>query len=209
MGMLKTWRKLNQGWPGVIISIVFGVALAAFFYYGVLSTILQTSLPVVAVVSGSMDHGITDDNLKESAYPCGKVVDGYTESFGNWWDLCGGSYAQFGITAEQFMEFPFRDGFKKGDMPIVQKSDSYKEGDIIVYTALNCQTREISESAPIIHRIVEIDEQGIIHTKGDHNRSQNHYENCISKDQVHGRVIFIIPKLGYVKVLASETLGFK
>lgn len=207
--MLKTWKKLNHGWTGIIISIVFGVALAAFFYYGVLATILQTNLPVVAVVSGSMDHGITDDNLKEFAYPCGKVVDGYTESFEKWWDSCGGSYAQFGITREQFMDFPFKDGFKKGDMPIVQKADSYKEGDIIVYTALGCQTRQATESAPIIHRIVEIDEQGIIHTKGDHNRSQNNYENCITEDQVHGRVIFIIPKLGYVKVLASEILGFR
>lgn len=207
MDVRKLWKRLNQGWTGIVFSIFLGVTFATFFYYVVLASALQTNFPVVAVVSGSMDHGITDDPTKEGAYPCGKLTEDYKENFDNWWNLCGGSYSQFGINKETFMQFPFKDGFKKGDMPVVQKPKEYKEGDVVVYTAVDCNSRNSVERAPIIHRIVEIDEQGVIHTKGDHNRGQNYYENCVKEEQIHGKVIFIIPKLGYVKVFASELIG--
>jgi len=33
------------------------------------------------------------------------------------------------------------------------------------------------------------------------------FENSIEKSQIHGRVIFIIPKVGYFKVLVSKITG--
>lgn len=203
MDVRELWKRLNEGWVGVIFSVFLGIVFATFFYYVVLATVFQTTLPVVAVFSGSMDH-----DRNEFGYPCEKVVANYKESFNNWWDVCGGTYAQFDITKEKFSQFPFKDGFKTGDMPVVQGKADYKEGDIIVYRALTCDTRALVEKEPIIHRIVKIDERGVIHTKGDHNAGQNNlYENCIQKDQVFGKVIFIIPKLGYVKVLATKIVG--
>ena len=207
MGVRKLWKRLNEGWTGIFFSVFLGILFATFFYYVVLAGALQTSLPVVAVISSSMDHGISGSSLSEIAYPCGnKIVESYDENFDNWWNLCGGSYSQFDISKEKFSEFPFKDGFKLGDMPVVQGSGDYKEGDIVVYTAADCQTGKTVERAPIIHRIVKI-ENGVYHTKGDHNRNQNYYENCIKKEQIHGKVIFIVPKLGYVKVLAAKLLG--
>ncbi len=172
-----------------------------------LSFALATDLPVVAVISNSMDHGIPEDSTTKFAYPCGRAVDNYTENFDNWWNLCGGSYAKFDISKEEFLNFSFKDGLKKGDMPVVQGNTKYKVGDIIVYTAADCGTRAIIQKVPIIHRIVKIDQNGLIYTQGDHNGSQNPYESCIEAGQVHGRVIFIIPKLGYVKVLVSDIFG--
>lgn len=175
----------SQDW----LPYVYGGIFLALLAQRLLGLVLSTSMPVVAVVSSSMDHGIN------SGYPCGVMVANYTESFDNWWELCKHTYEKFNITKEEFANFPFRDGFKIGDMPVVRGSDSYEVGDVIVY--------EAGQPAPIIHRIVKINEDGTYQTKGDHNAGQNPYEYSVKKEQIHGKVIFIIPKLGYFKVFAG------
>ena len=85
-------------------------------------------------------------------------------------------------------------------MPIVQRTDDYKVGDIIVFSVP-------SQRIPIIHRIVKVNSDGSYQTKGDHNALQNPYEYSIQKSQIHGRVIMIIPKLGYFKVFISDLFG--
>jgi signal peptidase I len=190
----KVWSMLSEGWFGYIFYAFLGIISAFFIYNIVLTMILHTDLPIVAVVSGSMDHGYY------YGLPCGGGEKNYVENFDNWWNLCKDFYKDIGITKEQFLNFPFKDGFKRGDMPVVQGSDSYKVGDIIVYSVP-------TERAPIIHRIVKINPDGSFQTKGDHNVAQNVYEYSVKKSQIHGKVIFIIPKLGYFKVLISEILG--
>jgi signal peptidase I len=172
---------------------IFGGVLLAAIVHLSLAVALGNSFPVVAVVSGSMDHGLNSFGL-----PCSKVQKDYVENFDNWWGLCGDTYTEFGITKEQFQSFPFKDGFKIGDLPIIQNAETYHVGDIIVYDA--------DEAAPIIHRIVKINADGTYQTKGDHNLGQNDYEDLISLEQIAGRVIFIIPKVGYFKVLTSGLL---
>ncbi|MEM5802310.1 MAG: signal peptidase I [Candidatus Aenigmatarchaeota archaeon] len=191
----KIWQSLTEGWFGYIFYAALGIIFAYLLQNVILSTLLGTHLPVVAVVSGSMDHG----NYRGSL-PCGGKVENYEENFDNWWELCKGFYENIGITKQQFLTFPFKNGFKRGDMPIVQGSNEYKVGDIIVYSVP-------TERAPIIHRIVKINPDGTYQTKGDHNLAQNPYEYSVRKDQIHGRVIFIIPKLGYFKVILSEIFG--
>jgi signal peptidase I len=175
----------SQDW----LPYIYGGIFLALIVQRLLGLLLSTSMPVVAIVSSSMDHGIS------STYPCGVMVANYTENFDNWWELCKHTYEKFNITKEDFAKFPFRDGLKIGDMPIVQGSDTYKVGDIIVYDA--------GQPAPIIHRIVKINEDGTYQTKGDHNPWQNPYEYSVKKEQIYGKVIFVIPKLGYFKVLSS------
>jgi hypothetical protein len=158
-------------------------------------------LPVVAVVSGSMDHGINENGL-----PCQKAAANYVENFDSWWNLCGYYYLGINITKDQFLAFPFHDGFKKGDMPIVEKSNSYNVGDVVVYT-VPCQ------SVPIIHRIVQIKPDGSFVTKGDHNNNPLVFsggctEYSISRSDIHGKVIFIIPKLGYFKVALTDVWSY-
>jgi signal peptidase I len=194
----EKWRKLTSGWLGYIVYGGLGILAAYLFYYGS-GIILRTDVPFVAVVSSSMDHGITGDSGLQK-WPCQKEREDFVENFDNWWISCGVFYASIGITKEEFHSFPFSNGFKKGDLPIVQGSDSYKVGDIIVFAVPG-------QPAPIIHRIVKINEDGTFQTKGDHNSGQNPYELSIAKNQIKGKVIFIIPKLGYFKVLLSELVG--
>lgn len=188
----KKWDKITSGGFGYIIYAVLGIFSAYAFYFGS-GILLQTDLPFVAVVSGSMDHGVN-----EQGPPC-KQFAGYEESFDNWWNLCGDFYKDLGISKETFSKFPFRDGFKKGDMPIVQ-GNNYKIGDVIVYTVE-------TERAPIIHRIVKLNDNGTYQTRGDHNSAQNSYERSVKSEQIHGRVIFILPKVGYLKVILTEIFG--
>jgi len=82
----------------------------------------------------------------------------------------------------------------------LQGSSNYRVGDVIVYSIHG-------QSIPVIHRIIKINADGSFQTKGDHNSNQLPFEFSIKKDQIHGKVIFIIPKLGYFKVVISRLLG--
>jgi len=58
-----------------------------------------------------------------------------------------------------------------------------------------------SQKVPIIHRIVKINDDGTFQTKGDHNSGQNPYERSVSGSQIRGKVVFVVPYLGYLRVL--------
>ena len=194
----QRFDKLTQGPIGYVVYAILGIFIA-FLLNQTLAFALNTDLPVVAVVSGSMDHGIN-----ENGAPCGKSPENYTETFDNWWNICGDFYKSVNISKENFELFPNHDGFKKGDMPIVEKS-AYKVGDVVVYTVP-------TQQVPIIHRIVKINPDGSFVTKGDHNPNpipfQGGYSEFSIKPQwVHGKVIFIIPKLGYFKVILTDILS--
>ena len=84
--------------------------------------------------------------------------------------------------------------FYKGDMAVVEGVSDIRLGDIIVFDVP-------SRSVPIIHRIISI-QDGEIRTKGDNNPSIDPW--ITSKENVHGKVLFIIPGLGWVKIICAE-----
>ncbi|MEM5793945.1 MAG: hypothetical protein QXD54_02155 [Candidatus Aenigmatarchaeota archaeon] len=180
----SNFEKMTEGWFGYIFYAALGIIIA-FLVNLTLAVALSTDLPVVAVVSGSMIH---DETIELNHYQWLEKKFGYNRSYIDSW--------------------PVNKGFGIGDLPIIQGSKDYKVGDVVVFS-VPC------ESSPIIHRIVYINEDGSYQTKGDHNPDQItkccgiekqvcYTEKSISKDQIHGKVIFIIPKLGYFKVIASE-----
>ena len=83
-----------------------------------------------------------------------------------------------------------------GDIVVVKVNETFKENDIIVYK---------EENSFITHRVIKIDGQDLI-TRGDANNSE---DKPIKSDQILGKVIYIIPKIGIGRrVLASpEILG--
>ena len=75
--------------------------------------------------------------------------------------------------------------------------DEYEVGDIITFVSQDSRY----EGATITHRIVEkrvVDsEESIYTTKGDHNPIID--SSPVKTDAIYGKVLFKIPKIGYVK----------
>ena len=174
-----------------VLHIVGGFVIA-FVIYNLLIFGLGTQMPLVSVFSGSMEHDYFDP---QTGYQTGFLIlnidlDDYWLSYGEW-------YEQEGITKEQFSQWPTSDGFRKGDMLLVVAPSQLELGDIIIFNSGQ-------HNYPIIHRIVEVTEQGY-RTKGDHNSQADSW--TIAEDQVYGEALVVIPVVGWVKVLFSEWTG--
>ena len=181
--------------PSWIANLVVAFLLIRYIVYPVLGIILGTSFPIVAVVSESMEHGLHEGVL------CGQQLPDFHESFDNYWLICGSWYENRNITKEQFLQYPFKNGFDKGDVIILWRANrrNIEKGDILVFQG--------DKPQPIIHRLVDFWQEGeqyYYHTKGDHN-SQSFTgtigETKISEKRIYGQGILRIPYLGWVKIL--------
>lgn len=193
--MAKTKRTLKKiwyfiweddSWASWFVNIILAFILIKFIVYPGLGLFFQTSHPIVAVVSSSMEH---DGNFNE------------------WWDspahcqsgLCTQAefYSVFSIPKSDFQDFKFWNGFNKGDLMVLfgAEPDKIKIGDTIVFNG--------NRADPIIHRVVdiiEIDGTFYFQTKGDHNPSMLNIEQSIPEDNLIGRAVLRVPYLGYVKI---------
>jgi signal peptidase len=77
--------------------------------------------------------------------------------------------------------------------------DGYHPGDVITFRH-SAYTTDV-----VTHRITHIMPNGLIHTKGDGNRTADVWQ--IRPDQVRGRVIAGIPLLGYLAVFLQQPSG--
>jgi len=222
MNIKKIKEKIKKLWKWVwnsdsILSWIVALAvifiIVKFVFFPLLSLIMGTSLPLAGVESSSMEHGMTKTCLEENlngdfiSKKYGLCGDCFSEkdsiNFNEYWTICGQWYEERNITKQGFSNFPMKDGFSKGDIMIVWGRFEPKIGDIIIFTP-----EPFSKAKrPIIHRIVKI-ENGIIQTKGDHNKdslTRLNNENLIdetkiSQNQIIGKAIFRVPYLGWVKI---------
>jgi signal peptidase I len=173
---MSTWKTVMQYWKRTryflsedksvwswLANLAIAFVLIKFIVYPLLGFIFGTALPVVAVVSSSMDHSALNDGI------CGVYPAPDIKSYDDYWNACGGWYEARGITKEAFREYPFHNGFDKGDIMVIVGGarSEIKQGDVMVF--------EARQQYPIIHRVVSIAEspQGAIYsTKGDHNPVQ-------------------------------------
>jgi len=193
----KTWWFIwesNSIWSW-LVNIIIAFVIIKFVVYPGLGFALSTSYPIVAVVSGSMEH------------------DG---SFDQWWEseaLCGNSncnqalyYRNFNITKQDFQNFNFKNGFNKGDIMVLygSKPENIELGDIIVFQSI--------KPDPIIHRVIDIKNRNqtlYFQTKGDHNPSSypSLKEEEIHQDRIMGKAVARIPFLGWIKIAAVKTFN--
>ncbi len=189
----KIWRKLwyflwesDSIWSW-IVDIILAFVIIKFIVYPLLGLILGTHLPIVAVVSSSMEH---------------------QQSFDNWWQNTGDYYQNINLSKAEFQHFSLSNGFNKGDLIILKGVDcqSSEVGDIIVFQA--------RKPDPIIHRVIKKwpnntnNLQCYYQTKGDNyqtnpqplnNKLVN--ETRVSSQQVYGQALFRIPWLGWIKIV--------
>lgn len=184
----KLWKFLwHEDTPASwIVSVVLAFIIVKFLIYPGIGFLFGTGYPIVAVISGSMDHNELD--------------------FETWWEINGEWYEEKGITMEEFSEFKFRNGFNKGDIMIAfgKESKDINIGDILIFQS--------TTHYPVIHRIVDSwEENGEYHfqTKGDNNSDS--YSRLKEQDIDEGRAIGVailrIPYLGWIKIIFSTMVA--
>ena len=171
-----------------IVNIILAFVLIKFVVFPGLGWILSTDYPIVAVVSDSMEH---------------------RTSFDAWWALHENFYNNHQILKEDFREFPFANGFNKGDIMILRgvAPENLQIGDVIVFRN--------SQPDPIIHRLVKrwvVEDEYHFQTKGDKNfasiPSTHVNEVDIVEDRVVGKAFVRVPFVGYIKIWAFELMKF-
>ncbi len=102
----------------------------------------------------------------------------------------------FGFTFFEVATGSMKDTIQIGDGVLVEITKDVKENDIIVYK---------EEENFITHRLVEINENGELITKGDANNAK---DQPIKIDKVLGKVVYILPKIGILKkaILSKQVL---
>jgi signal peptidase I len=194
-----------------IVNIVLAFVLIKYIVYPVIGLLLATNYPVVAVISGSMEHKAVNPCLiydpinnkclkidKTKYWICDKYYTTKPKTnFDFYWKSCGDYYEELDITKEDFKNFHFKNGFNTGDIIVIRgkKPEDINVGDVIVFSA--------SKNYPIIHRVVKIDKKDDIYyftTKGDHNEIIGPDDINIHQDQVIGKAFFKIPYLGWIKI---------
>ena len=88
----------------------------------------------------------------------------------------------------------------------VDEPTDLKKGDIITFNSTDYRYSGVL----VTHRIVDIEETSsgeyLFTTKGDNNNTQD--SSRISFDKIYGRVLFRIPKIGYIQYYLSSVLGW-
>ena len=167
-----------------LVNLVIAFVLVKFLIYPGMGFFLGTEFPIVAVVSGSMEHNPDD--------------------FDGWWDKRGVWYEDNGVGKKDFESFKFKNGFNKGDIMFLKgiEPKHIKVGDVLVYETG-------AHNNPIIHRVVGIDiGEGVYYflTKGDNNHKE---DKPVIEEQIvnTGKAVFKIPYLGWVKIWFVDVFG--
>lgn len=192
----KAWNFIwyDDSWASWLLNVVLAYIIIKFVVYPALGFILATPFPVVAVVSDSMEHKGTD--------------------FDTWWQDKQLWYLNRGITYDDFKNYPFKNGFNKGDIMVLYgtKPGDIKLGQVIVFQS--------GLPYPIIHRVIAIHDdkdafagQVFFETKGDYNQDQIKGdlfhpldETYVPQRVLYGQAVFRIPYLGYVKIWFVDLL---
>ncbi|MBR9677174.1 signal peptidase I [Candidatus Woesearchaeota archaeon] len=189
----KAWHFVmyEDSWSSWTVSIILAFLLIKFIVYPGLGLLLGAKYPIVAVVSGSMEHDGSFDTWWASPANCNNAVC-TQEDF----------YQNVGITQQTFQTFDFQNGFNKGDIMILYSPKKIEVGDVIVFQA--------RQPEPIIHRAITINSQ-TVQTKGDHNLDQiippnkgQIDERAINKENIIGKAVIRVPYLGYLKIWAVD-----
>lgn len=201
MGLVELARRVwhflwvEDSLASWIANVVLAFIIIKFLVYPGLGLLLGTSAPIVAVVSGSMEHDGSFDDFWDESMCCNRAC---TQS-----SVQGRFYEGLNLSKEKFKDFGFVNGFNKGDIMVLYSPKKAVVGDVIVYIAQ-------SRPEPIIHRVIHAAEENgkrFFDTKGDHNCGVDEtFEKRIPEERVIGKAVWRVPFLGWVKIIAVGLL---
>lgn len=209
----KFWYYIwyDDSFGSYIANFAFAYVSIKFVLFPLLGLILGTNFPIVAIVSGSMEHKIVNGQICED-----RIIASGNENldYDEWWDYCGDYYVDnFNLSKEQFLDFEYKNGLNIGDVLILRGKEpkNIDVGEVLIFIP---QDRNFYlTKGPVIHRVVKKweDENGKIHfqTKGDHNsKSFENFENDIIEDNVLAVSAVRVPYIGYAKIVLSNLIFF-
>lgn len=182
MSLRRIWYFIwyDDSLASWIVNLLLAFVLVKFLIYPGIGFLLGTQFPIVAVVSGSMEHN--------------------GMNFDAWWAENGEWYEDRDISKGEFEKFRYTNGFNKGDIMFLKgvEPKNIKVGDVLVYETP-------THSNPIIHRVVELRDDKYI-TKGDNNNKE---DKPVSPEQIGrtGKAILRLPYLGWIKIWFVNLLG--
>lgn len=201
----------------MILKEGYFIVLALILAFGILQfsgTVLGTDRPVVSVVSCSMypeyDRGdvlgvkgadfedLQEDDVIVFQVPFQAELEINDERFNISGETSNTPLGTVKVISVQNNQALLE---VDGDHLQVQDGGSYTVSgqQMIVRDISGMQT-------PIVHRIISKDENSVA-TKGDNNPEQLEFEKDIRPENIHGRVFFIIPKIGMVKLAPMDFMG--
>lgn len=205
-----------------VANIIVAFILIKFIVYPVLTLLLGSVLPIVAVVSGSMEHKMTHPCIAQTGSNiciqtdktiydmCGrKFTDKLSVNADVFWEQCGLWYEELAnISQDDFATYSFKNGFNVGDVMVIggDEPSELELGDVVIFSN--------HVGLPIIHRIISlryIDGQLHFTTKGDHNgdiiKRGTSTEVDIPYERYIGTARVRIPLIGYVKIIAAQFIS--
>lgn len=192
------WK--DESFASWVISLALAFIIVKFIFYPALSFIFASPMPLVVVESYSMFH-------QGSAIKTLTAIPLFSQDrFDSWWQNRKEWYEGNSINYNQAEQWRFETGLDKGDIILLYGSKNLKIGDIIVFNA-NSQAQRY----PVIHRIVKISQENgetIYETKGDNNEAQIPFETTIHQEDIIGKAILRIPKIGWIKLVFVEIIRF-
>src|SRR3989338_4867583 len=106
----KAWYYLweDEGIIGWIVTVIVSFIFVKFILLPGLGLLLGTPFPIVAVVSSSMEHnGIPLDEWEEKKQS---------------------EYNKYNLSTKNFLQYPFKNGFNKGDVIVLKRANNLKIG---------------------------------------------------------------------------------
>jgi signal peptidase I len=191
-------------------SLVYRGLLAVFWWFcpvlpdlnWVVKGLCGAAVPILGIVlinnyfTRQAMRGKSNRLIRETSIPAGWVVTAIISVFIVWFAV-----GVFPVQPQLVGSGSMNPILKTGDIVIVAKmpGDKIKLGDVIQYRK--------DEKTTIIHRVIEVDRIGeskTFITKGDANSVAD--ENPVLSDNVIGKVVFNIPKIGLISVIIKNSM---
>lgn len=86
--------------------------------------------------------------------------------------------------------------FYAGDLAVCKEQDTYEEGDAVLFD---------SDGYLILHRIIEVNEDGTVTTQGDANNVAD--EAPVPVNHIHGKLAYIFPGRGETLAYLTSGIG--
>lgn len=208
----KFWYYIwyDDSFGSYVANFAFAYIVIKFLLFPGMGFILNTDYPIVAIVSGSMEHKIVSGKICDK----GIISSNKNLDFDTWWSYCSSYYEEnFNLTKAEFEKFEYKNGLDIGDVLVLYGKNVKKieVGEVLIFIPQD--ENFYLTKGPVIHRVVKkwTDENGKIHfqTKGDHNReSFNNFENDIIEDNVLAVSLINIPYIGYAKIVLTNLIYF-